>query len=78
MRKIGVKYNISAAQVAIAWAISKGTLPIIGVTKVNQVIEAKSASEIKLTYEEVMTLEYLADSTGVNTLREWESDMEDC
>ena len=35
--EIGAKHNISVAQVAIAWAIAKGTIPIIGVTKVDQV-----------------------------------------
>ena len=34
-----------------AWAIAKGTLPIIGVTKVKQVEEA--AAQIILTSEEV-------------------------
>lgn len=37
---IGTRFNASPAQVATAWAISKGTLPIIGVTKVKQVEEA--------------------------------------
>ena len=30
---IGTRFNTSPAQVATAWAIAKGTLPIIGVTK---------------------------------------------
>ena len=37
MRQIGGKCDASPAQVATAWAIAKGTLPIIGVTKVEQV-----------------------------------------
>lgn len=37
---IGTRFNASPAQVATAWAISKGTLPIIGVTKVKQLEEA--------------------------------------
>lgn len=33
MKKIGEKHNLNAAQVGEVWAINKGTLPIIGVTK---------------------------------------------
>lgn len=76
LKDIGKKYNASPAQVAIAWAISKGTLPIVGVTKVNQVEEAKQTLKIKLTEDEVKYLEKIADITQVRTLREWEKDME--
>lgn len=75
MKKIGEKYNASSAQVATAWAIAKGTLPIIGVTKVRQVEEAAAASKIELTAEEVARLDELGDDTGINTLREWEKEM---
>ena len=53
LQKIGEKYNASPAQIATAWAIAKGTLPIIGVTKVKQVEEAAAAAQIILTSEEV-------------------------
>ena len=46
-------------QVATAWAIAKGTLPIIGVTKTRQVEEAADAAQICLTEEEVGRLEKL-------------------
>ena len=35
-----------------AWAIAKGTLPIIGVTKENQVLDAVKAVNDTLTAEE--------------------------
>lgn len=72
---IGTRFNASPAQVATAWAIAKGTLPIIGVTKVRQVEEAAEAAQITLTAEEVARLEKLGDETGVHTLREWEKEM---
>ena len=72
---IGTRLNASPAQVATAWAISKGTLPIIGVTKVKQVEEAAQAAQITLTEEEICRLEKLGDETGVHTLREWEKEM---
>lgn len=60
---------------ATAWAIAKGTLPIIGVTKVRQVEEAAAAIQIVLTAEEISRLERLGDEAGVDTLREWEKEM---
>lgn len=72
---IGKAHNASPAQIAIAWAIAKGTLPIIGVTKVKQVEEAFQASQIQLDAQEVSCLEKLGDEAGVHTLREWEKEM---
>lgn len=75
LRSIGKKHQASPAQVATAWAIAKGTLPIIGVTKVRQVEEAAAAAQIALTSEEIFRLEKLGDEAGVDTLREWEKEM---
>lgn len=75
LRRIGKTHNASPAQIATAWAISKGTLPIVGVTKVKQVEEAFAAAQIRLDAEEVSHLEKLGDETGVHTLREWEKEM---
>ena len=75
LKIIGTRFDASPAQVATAWAIAKGTLPIIGVTKVNQVEEAAKAAQICLTEEEALRLEKLGDETGVHTLREWEKEM---
>ncbi len=72
---VGTRFCASPAQVAAAWAIAKGTLPIIGVTKVSQVEEALTASQIELTTEEISRLEKLGDEAGVHTLREWEEEM---
>lgn len=75
LKRIGKDHDASPAQVATAWAVAKGTLPIIGVTKVSQVEEAAGAARIKLNAEEVSILEKLGDETGVRTLREWEKEM---
>lgn len=75
MRSVGDRYGISPAQLALAWAIAKGTTPIIGVTKVVQVQEAAQAAKIALTQEEVRTLETAAESTGVDTRGAWEMPM---
>lgn len=75
LKIIGTRFDASPAQVATAWAIAKGTLPIIGVTKVRQVQEAAKAAQIELTADEITRLERLGDETGVHTLREWEKEM---
>ena len=56
LREIGECHNASPAQIAVAWAIAKGTVPIIGVTKIKQVEEAAKATEIELTEEEISRL----------------------
>ena len=75
MKIIGTRFDASPAQIATAWAIAKGTFPIIGVTKVNQVEEVAKAARIELTADEISRLEKLGDETGVHTLREWEKEM---
>ena len=76
MTAIGQKYGASCSQIGIAYAIAKGTLPIIGATKERHVIEAAEAAKIQLTAEEVSKLEALADATGIDTRGGWEHSME--
>jgi len=76
MKAIGEKYGATCSQIGIAWAIAKGTLPIIGATKEHHVVEAAEAAKIQLTDEEVTRLEQLADATGVDTRGGWEHSME--
>lgn len=73
--KIAEKYGVGIAQVPIAWAIAKGTLPIIGVTKVSHVEDAVKAANITLTADEVKELESVADSLALNVIRFWEKEM---
>lgn len=75
LKKLADKYGVGMAQIPVAWAIAKGTLPIIGVTKENQVLDAVKAANISLTDEEVSSLEKTADSLGLNVIRFWEKEM---
>ncbi|WP_288459900.1 aldo/keto reductase [uncultured Chryseobacterium sp.] len=75
MRIIGERKNASVAQIAVAWAIAKRTLPIIGVTKIDQVEEMVKASVIELSQDEMDTLETLAAKAGVDTKGSWEESM---
>lgn len=76
MKAIGERYGVSCSQVGIAWAIAKGTLPIIGATKERHVVEAAEAAKIQLTDAEIARLEQLADATGIDTRGGWEHSME--
>lgn len=75
MKKIADKYGVETAQIPVAWAISKGTLPIIGVTKVKHVEDAAKAASIMLTAEDMAALEQVADSLSVDVIRYWEKVM---
>ena len=75
LKKLADKYGVGMAQIPVAWAIAKGTLPIIGVTKEDQVLDAVKAANITLTDEEVSSLENIADSLELNVIRFWEKEM---
>ena len=72
---IAENHNAKVAQLPIAWAIAKGTLPIVGATKVHHVEDAADAVNIELSDDEIKTMEELADKANVNTIRIWEKEM---
>lgn len=75
LKIIADHHGVATAQVPVAWAIAKGTLPIIGVTKVYQVEDAAKAAVITLSDDEVYTLEQAADALSLNVIRYWEKEM---
>jgi aryl-alcohol dehydrogenase-like predicted oxidoreductase len=75
MRAIGEDRGASAADVAAAWAIAKGTTPIIGVTKAGYLDGLVRARGIELADEEITMLEALADAADVDTRGWWEHEM---
>ena len=75
IKKLADRYGVGMAQIPVAWAIAKGTLPIIGVTKEDQVLDAVKAASITLTEEEAALLEKVADSLELNVIRFWEKEM---
>ena len=76
VKRVGDTHGISVAQTQIAWAIAKGTLPIIGVTKVHHVEDAAKAAEVVLSKDEIELMEETADELGLSTIRYWEKKME--
>ena len=75
LKKTADKYQVYIAQIHVAWAIGKNTLPIIGVMKVKHVEDAVKAAKLTLTKAEIMGLEALADSLDINVIRMWEKEM---
>ena len=75
LKKLADKYGVEAAQIPVAWAVAKGALPIIGVTKTRHVEDAVKAVHITLTAEETKELEDVADRLGINAVRMWEKEM---
>lgn len=72
----GQKHGAAAADVATAWAIAKGTTPLVGVTKPNHIDGLVRASKITLTSDEIADLEALAGAASVNTRGWWEKEMQ--
>lgn len=72
MSQIGNKYKAQPAQIAMAWAIAKGTIPIIGVTKEAHIDDANLALDIKLEQNEIIILEKSARETGIVIKGSWE------
>ena len=75
LKKLAQKYCVAPAQIPVAWAIAKGALPIIGVTKESHVLDALKAASITLSAEDAVGLEQLADSLKLNVIRFWEKEM---
>ncbi|MGG1949519.1 aldo/keto reductase [Trinickia sp. NRRL B-1857] len=72
---IGRRQGAAAPDVATAWAIAKGTTPIIGVTKPNHIDGLTRAAGMTLSNEDIAELEAIADATNVNTRGWWEQEM---
>jgi aryl-alcohol dehydrogenase-like predicted oxidoreductase len=75
LASIGQNQGAAASDVATAWAIAKGTTPIVGVTKPHHVDGLVRASSIMLTSDDIAELEALADAADVNTRGWWEREM---
>jgi aryl-alcohol dehydrogenase-like predicted oxidoreductase len=72
---IGGRHQATAADIATAWAIAKGTTPIIGITRTRHVEGLIRASKLALSGDELAELEALAQTAGVNTRGWWEKEL---
>ncbi|KJW12572.1 aldo/keto reductase [Levilactobacillus spicheri] len=75
MAAIGAQHDASVAVVATAYAMAKGTIPIVGITKEKYLADNLQAAQLALTSAEIERLEQLAAETGIDTHAAWEADM---
>ena len=75
LRETALRHEASVSQVAIAWAIAKHTLPIIGVTKMHHVEDAVKAAKLNLAEDELSLLDSTSREMDVNTKGSWEHSM---
>ncbi len=68
MEQVGSKYELSIPQVAMAYCVSKGIVPICGCRKPYQVEELERISRIQLSNETLHRLETVADACNVKIL----------
>ncbi len=73
LKQIADKYNADEAQIAIAWAMAKGTIPIIGVTKESHINGVNGALNIILDGNDIAQLEKAASETCVEIKGSWEN-----
>ncbi|WEE34624.1 aldo/keto reductase [Lactiplantibacillus paraplantarum] len=57
MKQIGTVQDASVAEIATAYAMQKGTIPIVGVTKEKYVADEVKASQLQLSTTDIETLE---------------------
>lgn len=75
LASIGQKQGARAPDVATAWALAKGTTPIVGVTKPDHIESLVRARSLTLTGDDIAELEALAGAANVNTRGWWEQEM---
>ena len=71
-KALAEKYNVDTSQIPIAWAISKGVVPIIGLTRPEYAISLSKGIEIKLSSDEIKKLELFAKDSKVICKGSWE------
>lgn len=68
MELIGEKYDMTIAQVAMSFVASKGIIPICGCRKPYQVEQLSKAANVKLSPNEIESLEMIADQCRAKVL----------
>ena len=72
IKAIAEAHQVEQSAVVMAWALSKDTIPLVGVTKERHLQAPVQAVGLTLLAEEIMTLEAVAGSAGVSTKGFWE------
>ena len=72
MKDIADKYGIDRSQIPILWALEKGAVPIVGLTKPEYAEKLSAALKVSLSVEETESLTEEARKTGVRQQGSWE------
>ena len=72
MKDIADKYGIDRSQIPILWALEKGAVPIVGITKPEYADKLSNALKVSLSAEETQRLTEEAAKTGVRQQGSWE------
>ncbi len=72
MKEIADKHGIDRSQIPILWAIAKGAVPIVGITKPNYAERLSDALKVCLADEETDRLTEEARRTGIRQQGSWE------
>ena len=72
MRETAARYNIDPSQVPILWAVSKGAVPIVGITKPSHAQMLAAALEVTLSDSDISKIEKEAADTGIRQQGIWE------
>lgn len=72
MKKMAEELNIDRSQIPILWAIGKGAIPIVGITKAAYADKLSEALKIELTKEQIDKLTEEANKTGIRQQGGWE------
>lgn len=60
LQEIGEKHNANIEQMAVAWLMKLGTIPIIGSLSTDRITNAATASEVELSHEDWYRIYYAA------------------
>ena len=72
MKELSMKYNVDRSQIPVLWAIGKGAIPIVGITKPSHAKKLFEAAEVNLTDGELDILTQKAAATGIRQQGIWE------
>ena len=72
MKEMADKYGIDRSQIPILWAMAKGAVPIVGITKPSYARKLSDAMKVRLTDEEADRLTEEARRTGIRQQGSWE------
>lgn len=72
MREMATQYGIDPSQIPILWAIGKGAIPIVGITKPSHAEKLAAGMKVTLTESEIKKLTDAAAATGIRQQGIWE------